>query len=37
MDISKFILIDPKGNISDSRVPRPSDKKLIDLFDELSI
>lgn len=35
--IPKFILLDPKGNIVNANAPRPSDKKLIDLFDELSI
>ncbi|MFI1773672.1 TlpA family protein disulfide reductase [Thalassobellus citreus] len=35
--IPRFILIDPKGNIIDAEAPRPSDSKLISLFNELSI
>ena len=35
--IPRFILIDPKGNIIAADAPRPSDKKLIDLFNELKI
>ena len=35
--IPRFILIDPNGNIVNSNAPRPSDTKLIDLFDELNI
>lgn len=35
--IPRFILIDPNGNIVSSNAPRPSDSKLIDLFNELSI
>jgi thiol-disulfide isomerase/thioredoxin len=35
--IPRFILIDPKGNIVAADAPRPSDKKLIDLFKELKI
>ncbi len=35
--IPHFILIDPEGNIVKSYAPRPSDKKLIELFDELNI
>lgn len=35
--IPHFILIDPEGNIVKSFAPRPSDKKLIELFDELKI
>ncbi|CAM1371106.1 Thioredoxin family protein [Tenacibaculum litoreum] len=35
--IPHFILIDPSGNIVNSYAPRPSDKKLIELFDELKI
>ncbi len=35
--IPRFILIDPSGNIVNSNAPRPSDKKLIDLFNELKI
>ena len=35
--IPRFILIDPSGNIVSSNAPRPSNKKLIDLFNELKI
>lgn len=35
--IPRFILLDTKGNIVKSNAPRPSDKKLIALFDELGI
>ncbi|MDD7915782.1 hypothetical protein N5A56_015750 [Polaribacter sp. MSW5] len=35
--IPRFILIDPKGNIVSSNAPRPSDKKLTELLDELKI
>jgi len=35
--IPRFILIDPKGNIVSSNAPRPSDSKLIKLFNELKI
>ncbi len=35
--IPRFILIDPNGNIVNSNAPRPSDSKLIDLFNELNI
>ena len=35
--IPRFILIDPNGNIVSSNAPRPSDSKLIDLFNELNI
>ncbi|MFD2568447.1 TlpA family protein disulfide reductase [Pseudotenacibaculum haliotis] len=35
--IPRFILIDPSGNIVNSNAPRPSDSKLIALFDELKI
>ncbi|MEQ6123677.1 redoxin family protein [Pseudotenacibaculum sp. MALMAid0570] len=35
--IPRFILIDPSGNIVTSNAPRPSDAKLITLFDELKI
>ncbi len=35
--IPRFILIDPQGNIVSSNAPRPSDSKLIELFDELKI
>ncbi|EWH14422.1 redoxin domain-containing protein [Cellulophaga geojensis KL-A] len=37
MGIPRFILIDPKGNIVKSSAPRPSDAKLIDLFNQLEI
>ena len=33
--IPRFILIDPSGNIVNSNAPRPSNKKLAELFDEL--
>jgi len=35
--IPRFILIDPDGNIVSSNAPRPSESRLIDLFDELKI
>ena len=35
--IPRFILIDPEGKIIDSNAPRPSEEKLIDLFNELGI
>jgi thiol-disulfide isomerase/thioredoxin len=35
--IPRFILIDPNGNIVNSNAPRPSETKLIDLFNELKI
>ncbi|KAB1068158.1 TlpA family protein disulfide reductase [Tamlana haliotis] len=35
--IPRFILIDPSGNIVSANAPRPSDHKLINLFDDLSI
>lgn len=35
--IPRFILIDPQGNIIAADAPRPSDEKLIQLFDELKI
>lgn len=35
--IPKFILLDPQGNIVTANAPTPSNKKLIDLFDELKI
>ncbi|MCK0130834.1 TlpA family protein disulfide reductase [Flavobacteriaceae bacterium F08102] len=35
--IPKFILIDPSGNIVNSNAPRPSDPRLIELFNELKI
>lgn len=35
--IPRFILIDPDGNIVSADAPRPSDPKLIELFNELKI
>lgn len=35
--IPRFLLIDPNGNIISSNAPRPSDPKLITLFNELNI
>lgn len=35
--IPKFILLDPNGDIVTPNAPRPSDKKLIDLFNQLNI
>lgn len=35
--IPRFILIDPNGNIVSADAPRPSDPKLVDLFNELKI
>lgn len=35
--IPKFILIDPDGKIVKSNAPRPSDKKLINLLEELGV
>lgn len=35
--IPRFILIDTNGNIVSADAPRPSDEKLIELFDELGI
>ena len=35
--IPRFILIDPDGNIVDANAPRPSNSKLTELFNELSI
>jgi thiol-disulfide isomerase/thioredoxin len=35
--IPRFILIDPNGNILNSDAPKPSETKLIDLFNELKI
>lgn len=35
--IPRFILIDPNGNIVNADAPRPSDPKLVALFDELKI
>ncbi|MFY0712544.1 TlpA family protein disulfide reductase [Seonamhaeicola sp. NFXS20] len=37
MGIPQFILIDPQGNIVQANAPRPSDEKLIELFNELGI
>ncbi len=35
--IPRFILIDPDGNIVDANAPRPSNPKLLELFNELGI
>jgi len=35
--IPRFVLLDPEGNIVSANAPRPSDPKLITLFDELNI
>ncbi|SDS42888.1 Thiol-disulfide isomerase or thioredoxin [Polaribacter sp. KT25b] len=35
--IPRFILLDPQGNIVSANAPRPSNEKLIALFDELKI
>lgn len=35
--VPNFILIDPKGNIVNTDAPKPSDKKLIKLFNETGI
>lgn len=35
--IPRFILVDPNGNIVTPNAPRPSDKKLLTLFEELGI
>lgn len=35
--IPKFILLDPEGKIITANAPRPSDPKLIELFNELNI
>jgi len=35
--IPRFLLIDPQGNIVSADAPRPSDPKLIELFNELKI
>lgn len=35
--IPRFILVDPEGNIVSSDAPRPSDPKLLELFNELKI
>ncbi|TGV00995.1 TlpA family protein disulfide reductase [Flavivirga rizhaonensis] len=37
MGIPRFILLDPKGNIVQANAPRPSDEKLVELFNELGI
>ncbi|MDO7171558.1 TlpA family protein disulfide reductase [Mariniflexile sp. AS56] len=37
MGIPQFILLDPEGNIVRANAPRPSDAKLIELFDKLKI
>jgi thiol-disulfide isomerase/thioredoxin len=35
--IPKFILLDPQGNIVTANAPRPSDKKLVEMFKDLKI
>jgi hypothetical protein len=35
--IPKFILLDPQGNIVTANAPRPSNEKLVELFNELKI
>jgi len=35
--IPRFILIDPQGNIVNANAPRPSDPKLVETFESLSI
>ncbi|QXP68540.1 redoxin family protein [Polaribacter sp. AHE13PA] len=35
--IPRFILLDPQGKIIDANAPRPSDEKLIKLFNELDL
>ncbi|WP_299005818.1 TlpA disulfide reductase family protein [uncultured Tenacibaculum sp.] len=35
--IPRFILLDPEGNIVDSNAPRPSNPKLVELFESLNI
>ena len=35
--IPRFILLDPNGNIIKQNAPRPSDEKLVKLFDELKL
>ena len=35
--IPRFILIDPNGNVVDANAPRPSSKKLVEMFDSLGI
>lgn len=37
MGIPRFILLDPQGNIVTANAPRPSDEKLITLFNDLNI
>ncbi|WP_299665022.1 TlpA disulfide reductase family protein [uncultured Polaribacter sp.] len=37
LGIPRFLLIDPQGNIVNANAPRPSDEKLIKLFDEIGI
>lgn len=37
MGIPQFILLDPEGNIVRANAPRPSDEKLIELFNTLNI
>ena len=35
--IPRFILIDPEGNIVSADAPRPSDPRLVEMFNELSL
>lgn len=35
--IPRFILLDPQGNIVDANAPRPSNPKLVELFESLNI
>ena len=37
MGIPQFILLDPEGKIVKANAPRPSEKELVELFDQLSI
>lgn len=37
MGIPRFILLDPQGSIVTANAPRPSEEKLLTLFDELEI
>ncbi|ADY30267.1 TlpA family protein disulfide reductase [Cellulophaga lytica] len=37
MGIPQFILLDPNGNIVQANAPRPSDEKLVELFNSLNI
>lgn len=37
MGIPRFILIDPNGNIVDANAPRPSNPRLVEVFEELGI